>query len=98
MTQETLRNFVNGKYTDPRDGHYSDVVDPSTGEAYARAPVSSAADVDEALQAAAVAFESWRDTTPAQRSVAMFRFADAVDQRGGGIIAAGGKKNGQPGA
>ena len=53
MTQAPLRNFVNGKYTDPRDGSYSDVIDPSTGEAYAQAPVSSAADVDDALRAAA---------------------------------------------
>jgi hypothetical protein len=52
MTQARLRNFVNGKHTDPLDGTYSDVVDPSTGEVYAQAPVSSAAEVDEALTAA----------------------------------------------
>ena len=96
MTQETLRNFVNGTYTDPRDGRYSDVVDPSTAEAYAKAPVSSAADVDEALQAAAAAFESWRDTTPADRSLAMFRFADAVERRAADIIAAECKNTGKP--
>src|ERR1700761_6796024 len=80
MAHASLRNFVNGKYADPRDGAYSDVVDPSTGEAYAQAPVSSAADVDEALNAAAAAFETWRDATPAERSLAMLRFADAVEQ------------------
>src|ERR1700761_8407974 len=66
-TQETLRNFVNGKYTDPRDGQYSDVVDPSTGEPYAKAPVSSAADVDAGVQAAAAAFESWGGGHPPPR-------------------------------
>jgi betaine-aldehyde dehydrogenase len=96
MTQETLRNFVNGKYTDPRDGRYSDVVDPSTGEAYASAPVSSAADVDDALAVAAAAFESWRDTTPAERSLAMFRFADAVERRAADIVAAECKNTGKP--
>ena len=38
MTQARLRNFVNGKHTDPCEGAYSDVVDPSTGEVYAAGP------------------------------------------------------------
>ena len=31
MTQGRLRNFVNGRYTDPCEGAYSEVIDPSTG-------------------------------------------------------------------
>ena len=96
MTQAPLRNFVNGKHTDPRDGRYSDVVDPSTGEAYAQAPVSGAADVDEALQAAANAFEGWRDSTPAERSLAMLRFADAVERRAADLTEAECKNTGKP--
>jgi len=96
MTQAPLRNFVNGKHTDPREGRYSDVVDPSTGEAYAQAPVSGAADVDEALQAAASAFEGWRDSTPAERSLAMLRFADAVERRAADLTEAECKNTGKP--
>ena len=96
MTQAPLRNFVNGKYTDPRDGAYSDVVDPSTGQAYAQAPVSDAADVDEALRAAAAAFETWRDATPSERSLAMLRFADAVEKRAAEIAGAECKNTGKP--
>ena len=96
MTQAPLRNFVNGKHTDPRDGQYTDVVDPSTGEAYAQAPKSSAADVDEALQAAAVAFETWLDITPAERSLAMLKFADAVEARAEEITAAETRNTGKP--
>jgi betaine-aldehyde dehydrogenase len=96
MTQGPLRNFVNGKYTEPRDGTYSDVVDPSTGEAYAQAPVSSAADVDEALQAAAAAFETWRDSTPAERSLAMLKFAGAVEDRAQLITEVEGRNTGKP--
>jgi betaine-aldehyde dehydrogenase len=96
MTQGPLRNFVNGKHTDPRDGTYSDVIDPSTGEAYAKAPVSSAADVDEALQAAATAFETWRDTTPAERSLAMLNFAAAVEDRAQEITDVESRNTGKP--
>jgi betaine-aldehyde dehydrogenase len=91
-----LRNFINGKHTDPRDGEYTDVVDPSTGEAYAQAPLSRAADVDDALQAAAAAFETWRDATPAERSLAMLKFADAVEKRAEEITQAECKNTGKP--
>jgi betaine-aldehyde dehydrogenase len=96
MTQGPLRNFVNGKYTDTRDGVTSDVVDPSAGEAYTRAPVSSAADVDDALNAAAAAFETWRDATPAERSLAMLRFADAVENHADEITNVECKNTGKP--
>jgi betaine-aldehyde dehydrogenase len=96
MTQGPLRNFVNGKYTDTRDGVTSDVVDPSTGEVYAQAPVSSAADVDDALNAAAAAFETWRDATPAERSLAMLRFADAVENHADEITNVECKNTGKP--
>jgi betaine-aldehyde dehydrogenase len=96
MTQGPLSNFVNGKHTDPRDGTYSDVIDPSTGEAYAKAPVSSAADVDDALQAAATAFETWRDAVPAERSLAMLKFASAVEDRAQEITEAECRNTGKP--
>ena len=96
MTQATLRNFVNGKQCDPRDGRYSDVIDPSTGESYASAPVSSAADVDEALRAARDAFETWRDTTPAERSRALLKFADAIEARSAELAEAECRNTGKP--
>jgi betaine-aldehyde dehydrogenase len=52
-----LKNFVNGEFTATADGRSSDIIDPSTGEAYARAPVSGAADVDAALTCAEAARE-----------------------------------------
>jgi betaine-aldehyde dehydrogenase len=96
MTQARLRNFVNGRYADPCEGGYSEVIDPSTGQVYAHAPVSTAADVDEALRAAAAAFEGWRDSTPAERSLAMLKFADAVERRAGEFIAAETRNTGKP--
>jgi betaine-aldehyde dehydrogenase len=92
----TLQNFVNGQFADSPDAALSDVVDPSTGEAYARAPVSTAADIDAALRAAAAAFETWRDTTPAERSMALLRFADAIEERAEDLIEAEVRNTGKP--
>jgi len=91
-----LQNFVGGEYVDTKDGLTGDVVDPTTGEAYLRAPMSSAADVDVAMAAAAMAFESWRDTTPAQRSLALLRMADAVQARAEEIVRAECRNTGKP--
>jgi betaine-aldehyde dehydrogenase len=91
-----LRNFVNGDFVAAADGAVSEVVDPSTGESYAQAPVSTPADVDAAVRAAAVAFETWRDTTPAERSLALLRFADAIEARTEDLVEAETRNTGKP--
>ena len=96
MTDRTLQNFVNGKFTDAGDGRTSDVIDPSTGEVYAHAPISSRQDVDAAMQAAASAFEGWRDATPSERSLALIRLADAIEQRADELIEAETRNTGKP--
>ena len=94
--QRVLANFVGGEYRPARDGRTSDVVDPSTGETYLQAPVSGPADVAAALETAAAAFESWRDSTPAERSLALLRFADAIEARAADLIEAESRNTGKP--
>ncbi|HEX6932835.1 MAG TPA: aldehyde dehydrogenase family protein, partial [Streptosporangiaceae bacterium] len=91
-----MRNFVAGHFTDAVSGAVSEVVDPSTGEAYATAPVSGPADVDAALRAAAAAFGTWRDFTPAERSLALLKFADAIEARSEDLVEAESKNTGKP--
>jgi betaine-aldehyde dehydrogenase len=93
---QELSNFVNGERATAASGQSSEVIDPSTGEAYARAPVSGPVDVDAALRAAAAAAGGWRDTTPAQRSLALLRFADAIESRAEQIVAAECRNTGKP--
>jgi betaine-aldehyde dehydrogenase len=96
VTSELLNNFVNGEYVAATGTQTTAVVDPSTGEEYARAPVSGPDDVEAALGAAAGAFETWRDTTPAERSLALLRMADAVQARAEEIVAAECRNTGKP--
>ena len=76
-----LKNFINGEQVDPQSGKYSEVVNPATGEAYAQAPISNQGDVDAAFSSAAKAFETWSQTTPSERQLALFRIADALAAR-----------------
>lgn len=57
------------------------LIDPATEQSYGELPVSDTSDVDAAYAAAAAAFPIWRDTTPADRQLALFRIADAMQAR-----------------
>ncbi|MCU1409454.1 MAG: aldehyde dehydrogenase family protein [Rhodoglobus sp.] len=81
MATNEIRNFINGEYVAAKAESGFDVIDPSTEEAYASSPVSGAADVNSAFEAAAAAFEEWGETTPAERQLALFRIADAMEAR-----------------
>jgi betaine-aldehyde dehydrogenase len=91
-----VRNFVNGELVDAADGRTTDLIDPSTGEVFGTAPLSSAQDVSAAYGAASKAFETWRDSTPSERQRAMLKFADAVESRGEEIVAAESENTGKP--
>jgi len=82
-----VRNWVGGEQRDAADGRTSELVDPTTGQVYGTAPLSGRQDVATATGAAAAAFQTWRDTTPAQRQLALLRLADAVESRAGELIA-----------
>jgi betaine-aldehyde dehydrogenase len=92
----TFKNFVNGNYVEAADGRTTDVIDPSTGQKYADAALSGSADVDAAMNVAARAFESWGQTTPSQRSLALHRIADAIEARAEEIVACEVQNTGKP--
>src|SRR5260370_145503 len=96
MTDRALQNFVNGKFVDASDGRTSDVIDPSTGEVYAQAPVPSRQDVDADMKAAANECEGWRASTQSERSLALLRLADAMEKRAGDIVTAETRNTGKP--
>ena len=79
MSTPQLHNFINGDYVQATADSTFDLIDPVTEEVYGSSPVSSAADVDSAFTAAAVAFEEWGETTPGERQLALFRIADAME-------------------
>jgi betaine-aldehyde dehydrogenase len=95
MTQR-LQNYVDGAPVPAQEGRTTPVIDPGTGETYAEAPLSGPADVDGAFQAAAAAFQGWRDTTPSQRSLMLLKLADAIESRAEEFIAAEGRNTGKP--
>lgn len=91
-----LANFVGGVSSQTVDSETMSILNPSTGELFAEAPRSGPVDVDAAVRAASTAFETWRDTTPAQRSRALLRLADALEERADEVAAVESANTGKP--
>ena len=93
---KTLNNFIGGKSVASKSSETYDLINPSTGEVFASAPQSNAADVDAAMKAAATAFEGWRDSTPGERQKAINKIADAIEERSEELIAIESENTGKP--
>jgi betaine-aldehyde dehydrogenase len=96
MTDLTFKNVVNGELVDSASGETYEVIDPSTGEVYARAPMSGAEDVDRAYAAADAAFAGWGETTPQERARALLHIADAIDARADELVKVESRDTGKP--
>ena len=92
----TLNNFIGGKSVPSSSNETFDLVNPATGEVFAKAPQSNASDVDAAMKAAAKAFEGWRDSTPGERQKAINKIADAIEERSEELIAIESENTGKP--
>jgi betaine-aldehyde dehydrogenase len=96
MADQTFKNVINGELVDSLSGETYDVIDPTTGEVYAQAPMSGAEDVDRAYAAAAAAFEGWGEATPQERGNALLKIAGAIEERVEEINAVECKDTGKP--
>ena len=92
----SLQNFVGGEFVAAKSGRTSEVINPSTGEAYASAPISGPEDLDAAYAAAATAFERWGRTTPSERQRALLKIADALEARADEFVATESENTGKP--
>ena len=74
-----LRNFIGGEFTENEGGAWMDVVEPATGMAYARTPLSGDADVDRAVAAARAAQPGWGSLSHKEWAEWLDRIADALE-------------------
>lgn len=95
-TTSVLRNFVGGEPVESLADEADPVLNPSTGEEIALAPRSTAEDVDGAVMAARAAFPGWSTTTPAERSLALLRLADAIERDADDLAALESANAGKP--
>jgi len=68
-----ILNYVNGSWRKSTATEFVNVINPASGELIARTPISTKADVDAVVQAAAAAFPSWRRTPAGERIQYLFK-------------------------
>lgn len=75
-----LRNYINGAWHSPVSATYQDVINPATADVLGQVPLSSAEEVDRAVEAAAHAYESWRRVPAEDRVQFLFRLKAILDE------------------
>src|SRR5438445_3319201 len=70
----TLDNVIGGRGVKARATDFFEVHNPAIGAVIGRTPLSTSADVDAAVQAAAQAFPAWRDTPVNARAQVLYKF------------------------
>jgi malonate-semialdehyde dehydrogenase (acetylating)/methylmalonate-semialdehyde dehydrogenase len=68
-----ILNYVNGAWRKSTATEFVNVINPASGEVIARTPISTKADVDAVVQAAAAAFPAWRRTPAGERIQYLFK-------------------------
>lgn len=72
-------NYINGKWTAPSTGQYFDVISPVDGKVMAKAAHSAKMDIENAVNAAHTAFETWSQTSKTTRSILLNKIADRIE-------------------
>ena len=71
-----IDHFVGGKPFSGDSKRKGKVFNPATGEQSAEVKLASTKDVNQAVENAKKAFESWANTPPLQRARVMFKFKE----------------------
>ena len=91
-----LNNFIDGESKPASGTGTAELIDPSSGEGFLEVPISDQRDIDAAMNAAAGAFTSWKRTTPSERSLTLFRIADALEAHAEELVAIESENTGKP--
>ncbi|HRM11799.1 MAG TPA: aldehyde dehydrogenase family protein, partial [Flavobacterium sp.] len=77
--KERYGNFIGGKFVAPVKGQYFDNVSPVDGQVFTQAARSTQEDIDLALDAAHEAFPAWSTSSATERSNALLKIAQVME-------------------
>ena len=76
----TIQHFVNGKKFSGESKRAGKVFNPATGDQTAEVKLATTKDVNDAVDNAKKAFESWSNKPPLQRARVMFKFKELIEK------------------
>ena len=77
----TLHLYIDGEFINAEGRREQDVLNPATGQVIGKLPHATTEDLDQALAAAARAFEGWKKTSPLDRSKVLRKVAELARER-----------------
>ena len=95
MKYKPVQNFINGKFTDSSSTRKLDVISPLDGNLLSTVPMSSAKDLDQAVQSANLAFASWSRTPIKERVQVFFRYKYLLEKNLDELAALCSEENGK---
>jgi malonate-semialdehyde dehydrogenase (acetylating) / methylmalonate-semialdehyde dehydrogenase len=94
-TRTRVLNYINGSWAESKTTEWRDIINPATGETIAQVPLSTADEVNAAVEGAAAAFREWRHTPAEDRIQPLFKLKmlleDHIDELGRIITLENGK-------
>lgn len=94
--QEKYKLFINGEWIDSSDGATIKTYNPATGKFLSEIADATEQDVDNAVEAARNAFNTWSKTTPIERASLLNRIADIIDENKEYLATIESMDNGKP--
>jgi aminomuconate-semialdehyde/2-hydroxymuconate-6-semialdehyde dehydrogenase len=91
-----ILNFIDGQLIEPIDKNYVDNINPATNKVYGKIPLSTAQDVQLAVDAASKAFVTWSTTPIEKRFSILNAIADLIDAQLDELALAETIDNGKP--
>uniref|UniRef100_UPI002FE2A2F6 aldehyde dehydrogenase family protein n=1 Tax=Muricomes intestini TaxID=1796634 RepID=UPI002FE2A2F6 len=88
--------FIGGKWKDASDGKTFKTICPANGRVLAECAEATKEDVDEAVQAAWKAFESWKHVSVNERAAILTKIADIIDENKERLAIIESMDNGKP--
>lgn len=96
MSLIRIRNLIGGELVDPVSGRWLEDINPANGEAHASVPDSDERDLEQAIDAAEKARESWAATPTEERARVLRRISDAILADSGRLALAETADTGKP--
>lgn len=91
-----IQNYINGQFVNPIHNNWLDNYNPAIGEIYGQIPNSTKEDVENAYQAAVIAFPKWSQTSLDERSKILLKIADLIEENLAEFAKAESIDNGKP--
>jgi len=79
ITETKVPHYIDGLWVESNARDWADIINPATGESLGKVPISGAAEVTKAIEAAAAAYPAWRRTPPEDRIQPLFKLKQLLE-------------------